>query len=234
MIDIITEKVTNTLEQISLVLLAGAVLMLLYALSKFLLGKPGQITMILQTTEEITLVYILNLLAYWWGMEKPFFRTPLPFLCHDGQIPALMRYAGQPLRELAEPVAQLLLLALVASGLHCLLPREKTGVLWFLLRIIAVLLILELYTLLNMWLAIVLPQGIAPYALWVLGSALGALMLLGSLRLLLGLVFGYFNPIIGAIFTFFLSNFLGRVLSRAVLTTALLLGLWMLAGWLVF
>lgn len=233
MIDSITEKVTNTLEQISLVLLAGAVLMLLHALSKFLLGKRGQITMIFQATGEITLVYILYFLAYWWGMEEPFFHTPLPFLCHDGPIPALMRYDGQPLRELAEPMAQLLLLSLVASGLHCLLPREKTGVLWFLLRIIAVLLILELYTLLDMWLATVLPQGIAPYALWILGCALGVLMLLGSLRLLVGLVIGNFNPIIGAIFTFFLSNFLGKVLSRAILTTVLLLGLWMLTGWLV-
>jgi hypothetical protein len=67
-----------------------------------------------------------------------------------------------------------------------------------------------------------LPQGLTQYAPTVLVVTLVALVLLGSLKLLTGIALAFLDPIIAALYTFFFSNYLGRQLARALVSTALL------------
>ena len=59
----------------------------------------------------------------------------------------------------------------------------------------------------------------------ILLGVLGVMLALGVLNLLLGLVLTVANPILGGIYAFFFSNLVGRQLTRAVGTTAVLTGL---------
>ena len=53
-------------------------------------------------------------------------------------------------------------------------------------------------------------------------SVLVAFLLMGIINFLLGLVLTATNPILGAIYTFFFSTLVGKQLSKAVFTTAIL------------
>ena len=49
-------------------------------------------------------------------------------------------------------------------------------------------------------------------------------LLLGLLKLVLGIFLTVVNPILGGIYTFFFSNLIGRQVSKSVLSTAILCG----------
>ena len=69
-----------------------------------------------------------------------------------------------------------------------------------------------------------LPQGIVLYAPVILLGILVLMLLTGALKFLLGLLLATVNPLIGALYTFFFANIIGKQVTRSVLTTALLSG----------
>ena len=50
------------------------------------------------------------------------------------------------------------------------------------------------------------------------------MLLTGALKLLLGLILSTVNPLIGALYTFFFANIVGKQVTRSVFTTAILAG----------
>ena len=56
----------------------------------------------------------------------------------------------------------------------------------------------------------------------ILLGILVAMLLLGVLKVFVGIALATINPIIGALYTFFFSSLVGKQLSKAVLTTILL------------
>jgi hypothetical protein len=58
----------------------------------------------------------------------------------------------------------------------------------------------------------------------VLVCSLVALILLGSMKILIGAALAFLNPILAALYAFFFSNFIGRSLAKAMVSTALLTG----------
>ena len=74
---------------------------------------------------------------------------------------------------------------------------------------------------LNTW----LPQGITEIAPLILLGVLVLLILLGSLKLIVGVTLFVANPVIGALYTFFFSNFIGRSLARSIISASLITAL---------
>jgi hypothetical protein len=70
-----------------------------------------------------------------------------------------------------------------------------------------------------------LPEGLLTWAPVVLLGLLVLMLLVGALKLLVGLVLSTVNPLIGALYTFFFANIIGKQISKAVLTTAILAGI---------
>ena len=58
----------------------------------------------------------------------------------------------------------------------------------------------------------------------ILLGILVLMLLTGALKFLLGLVLATVNPLIGALYTFFFANIVGKQITRSVLTTAILSG----------
>ena len=54
--------------------------------------------------------------------------------------------------------------------------------------------------------------------------AQASLILLGSMKVIVGAVLAFLDPIVAALYTFFFSNFIGRALAKAMVSTALLTG----------
>jgi hypothetical protein len=70
-----------------------------------------------------------------------------------------------------------------------------------------------------------LPETFLAWAPMILLGILVATLLLGALKLLVGIALATINPIIGVLYTFFFANMIGKQLTKSVLTTALLTAL---------
>ena len=67
-----------------------------------------------------------------------------------------------------------------------------------------------------------LPELLVTYAPIVLLVILAAMLLSGALNLILGMVIAMENPFLGAMYSFFFSNVIGKQLCKAVFTTFIL------------
>ena len=67
-----------------------------------------------------------------------------------------------------------------------------------------------------------LPQGLVTYAPTIVLGLLVLLLLVGALKIVVGAVLSTVNPLIGAFYTFFFATVVGKALSKALLTTAIL------------
>ena len=66
------------------------------------------------------------------------------------------------------------------------------------------------------------PQGFAEVAPTILIITLVVLVLLGSLKVFVGVALAFLDPIAAALYTFFFSNMIGRALARAMLSTLMI------------
>ena len=70
-----------------------------------------------------------------------------------------------------------------------------------------------------------LPEGLVTYAPVILLALLILMLLTGALKIVVGAVLSTVNPIIGGLYTFFFASVIGKQITKAVLTTAILSGL---------
>jgi hypothetical protein len=137
----------------------------------------------------------------------------------------LFSFVGTPFTAICSEVLDMLILAFLVNFVDRWLPRGKNIFVWLLMRIITVILAYVAYYLVVGILAQYVPEGIATYAPVVLVAVVILLLLTGALKIVVGAALTTVNPIIGALYTFFFANVIGKMITRAVLTTAILGGL---------
>ena len=77
-----------------------------------------------------------------------------------------------------------------------------------------------------------MPEMIVTYAPVVLLALLILMLLTGALKIIVGALMATVNPVIGALYTFFFANIIGKQIAKAVLTSAILAGLVILLRYL--
>jgi hypothetical protein len=113
------------------------------------------------------------------------------------------------------------ILAFLVNILDSLLPRGKNFFVWLPLRVITIVGAMVLHVL-ALWLMRLLPVDVMYYAPMVLLALLVLLLLVGSLKILVGAVLTTVNPIIGVLYTFFFANIVGKAVTKAVLTAGII------------
>ena len=103
--------------------------------------------------------------------------------------------------------------------------RGKKLLGWLLYRCLTVVLALVLHLIVTYLFTTYLPEGIVTYAPTVLLWLLIIMLAVGALKIVVGALLSTVNPIIGGLYTFFFATLIGKQLSKAVLTTALLSGI---------
>jgi len=89
-------------------------------------------------------------------------------------------------------------------------------------RVLSVALGMVAFSVANYLLTMFLPQGLLTWAPVILLGLLVVMLLVGALKGLMGAVLASVNPLIGFLYTFFFANVVGKMLTRAMLTTLLL------------
>ena len=200
--------------------------LLLGILGRMLLGRRSGANHALSSAVGILFIYAVTVAIYAfrpWNLEDLI--SPLPFTAFSGEYLVLFPLRSAELNSVCFELVSMLILAFLVNLLDSLLPQGKRVLGWYFLRFVTVILAMLAHLLVRWGIASYMPGVLLEYAPMILLGVLGVMLALGVLNLLLGLVLTVANPILGGIYAFFFSNLVGRQLTRAVGTTAVLTGL---------
>lgn len=202
--------------------IACAIILVLSFLGRMLFGKKSSLNHAVSSAIGILAVYILGVFLYGTSHVLSGLLTSLPFVAvRDGSL-ALFSFTAAPYAETCAMLVRMVVLAFLVNLLDTLLPKGKNLLSWLLFRLITVFLAVLCQALI-VWLSeMFLPATFIHYAPMVVLGILIAMLLLGALKIFVGIALATINPIIGALYTFFFSSLVGKQLSKAVLTTILL------------
>lgn len=197
--------------------------LILGVLGRIFLGKRSSLNNALSSVMGIVFLYALTIVIYTykpWNLEQ--LLSPLPFATFAGDYLILLPLRDALLPELCTEILSMVILAFLMNLLDTFIPRGKTIFSWYTLRFITIGLAMVFHLMIRWAIHTYLPEVLITYAPTVLLFLLAAMLLTGLLNLFLGLVLTAVNPLIGAMYTFFFSNVLGKQLTKAVFTTAIL------------
>lgn len=192
-------------------------------LGRVVLGKRSSLNHSVSSAMGILFVYALTVVVYTfdpYALSK--YLAPLPFVRFSGDVLHIFSFKGAAYAEVCREVLSMIILAFLVNLLDCWIPKGKKFGTWFINRVLTVLLAMVLHYLVKWTFNAFLPGVLVTYAPTIVLCILGAMLALGVANIILSLVLTVVNPIIGALYTFFFSNFLGKQISKAVFTTVIL------------
>ncbi len=198
--------------------------LLLSSLCRFIF-KKSQLNKAVSSAVEILCLYVINIVIYALGLHWELFLSPLPFVSMEKDLLTVFPILNAEFTAICQQVLRILIIAFLVNILNDFIPKGKNIFTWYFFRFLTVVLAVGANYLADILLSSVLPANFMEIAPTVLLVALVALILVGSLKLLTGVAIAAANPVIGALYTFFFSNLIGKELARSLVTTALLTGL---------
>lgn len=205
------------------ILYFAAASLILGILSRMVLGKRSSLNHSLSSAMGIFFIYAVTIVVYTfkpWNLEL--LLSPLPFVTFAGDYLIVLPITDAQLPALCTQILSLLILAFLVNLLDTLMPKGNSVLSWLLLRIFTVVLCMVLHLAVRWAFETYLPDVLVTYAPTVLLCLLVFMMVSGILNLILGLVIAVTNPFLGAMYTFFFSNVIGKQLSKAFFSTAIL------------
>ena len=158
----------------------------------------------------ILTVYVITVIVYAFqpaGLEK--LLTPLPFVTFVKEYLFVLPFHGTSFETLCGQILALLILAFLVNLMDSVLPEGESPITWFLSR----------------FLSVVLAMGLHLAANWAINKYLPTLLVYHAPAVLLvGIFLTVVNPVLGALYTFFFSSHIGKQLTKSVLSTAILCG----------
>lgn len=213
----------DLVSAVKFIAVVAAGFLLLGFLGRVAMGKRSDLNHAVSSAVGILFIYGLTVVIYSFGvtlLEQ--FLSPLPFVSISGDYLTLLDFKGAELPDICYHVLSMIILAFLINLLDTWIPKGEKVFVWYLLRFATVVLAMVLHAIVSWALATYLPDVLVTYAPMILLGVLALMLLLGILKVVLGLVLTVVNPILGAIYAFFFSSMIGKQLSKAVLTTLIL------------
>lgn len=196
--------------------IAGSILRLIF-------GKRATAVRSVTTALGILVAYMVSHLIIMGGSPLAQYLAALPFVHFNGSIIQVFSLSNLASQEFAYHLVNLILLAFLFGLMDDLLPTGKNVFVWLLLRCVSILVSYVGFILLNLLFTRILPGFILQYAPVILIALLALFLAVTVFKWLIGLILGVSGgPILGAIYTFFISNIVGKQLTKSALTSGIL------------
>lgn len=210
-------------QAVRFMLLFAAGSLVMGVLSRIILGKRSSLNHSLSAAVGILFIYALTVVVYTfkpWNLHG--LLSPLPFVSFTGEYLVVLPITDLQFPALCSELLSLVILAFLVNLLDSLMPKGKNVLGWYLLRFFTVVGSMLLHYAVRTALRTYLPEVLVTYAPAVLLGLLVFMLLSGVLNLVLGAVITVANPFLGAMYTFFFSSVIGKQLSKAIFTSAVL------------
>ncbi len=195
-------------------------------ISRVVLGKRSSLNHSLSSVMAVVFLYAATIVIYTfqpWNLE--ILLSPLPFVTFSEHYLIILPITDLQFTALCTQVLSLLILAFLINLVDTLLPAGEGIFSWLLLRLITLLCCFMLHLLVHWAFRTYLPEVLVTYAPVILLLILLALLLSGVVSLVFGLVIAITNPFLGAMYSFFFSNIVGKQISKAIFTSAVICGI---------
>jgi len=211
------------------VLYFAAASLILGTISRVVLGKRSSLNHSLSSAMAILFLYAMTIVIYTfkpWNLEL--LLSPLPFATFSEHYLIILPLTDLQFPVLCTQVLSLIILAFLINLVDTLLPPGENLISWLLMRLITVLASFGLHLAASWAFRTYLPDLLVDYAPMILLILLAMMLLSGFLTLVLSLMIAVTSPFLGAMYSFFFSNIVGKQLSKAVFTSGVLCGIFYL------
>ena len=195
---------------------------LLGTVGRFAFGKRSALNHSVSSAISILFVYAVTVVLYSMGARYQAFIAPLPFVSFSGTEMTLFRFSGSDYTVICTQLLSMIILAFLANLFDGILPKGKKLIGWLFYRCLTVFLAMVAHLAVDWLFTTYLPQGLVTYAPTIVLGLLLLLLAVGALKIVIGALLATVNPLIGAFYTFFFATIVGKALSKAILTTAIL------------
>lgn len=199
-------------------------LLLIALVGRFVFGKRSTLCRAVSSAIGILFIYAITVILADSGAQFQKFLAPLPFVTYAGESMVLFSFQAD-YTVVCSQLLSMIILAFLMNLADALLPVGKKFFGWILFRCLSLVIALVLHLVVSYLLTSLLPEGLITYAPVILLGILILMLLTGALKFLVGLVLTTVNPLIAALYTFFFANFVGKQITKAILTTAIMAGL---------
>ncbi len=207
------------------ILYFAAASLILGVIGRIALGKRSSLNHSLSSAIGILFLYALTIVCYTfkpWNLSSPL--SNLPFVTFAGDYLIVLPITDTQFSAVCTEILSLLILAFLVNLADTFMPKGKSVPGWYFLRFLTALLSLGLHIVVSWAFRTYLPEALVAYAPTILLIVLAVLLFSGIVSLILGLMIAIANPFLGAMYSFFFSNVVGKQLSKAVFTTVILCG----------
>lgn len=201
-----------------------AALLVLAVVGRFVFGKRSALILAVSSAIGILFVYAVTILLGSAGEDLQKFIAPLPFVTIENDTMYLFNFQSD-YTVVCTQILSMIILSFLMNLADGWLPTGKRLLGWVFFRCLGVIIALLLHLVVTGVLTNLLPEGLITYAPTILLGILILMLLTGALKFLVGLVLTTVNPLIAALYTFFFANVVGKQITKAILTTAILAGL---------
>ena len=194
-------------------------------IGRFVFGKRSALNYSISSAISILFVYAATIVLYSLGARYQKFIAPLPFVSFTGTQMQLFSFAGSNYTIVCSQLLSMVILAFLSNLFEGILPKGKHFIGWLFFRCLGIVLGMAAHLVVTSLFNTYLPEGIVTYAPTILLALLVLLLLVGALKIVVGALLATVHPLIGAFYTFFFATVVGKALSKAILTTAILSGI---------
>lgn len=187
-----------------------------------LLGKRSSLHHALSAAIGIVCLYVLGAAVYCLKPEWSRLLTSLPFLSVSGDSMVIFPIREAAFSAICTQLLRMTILAFLINLLESWFPQGKGLIAWYALRFatLAAALVLQYAV---FWLVdTYVPETVLRFAPAILIVLLLSSIIIGALKLLVGLFLATVNPLIAGLYAFFFINSTGKLLSRSAFTALLL------------
>lgn len=203
-----------------LILLAGS--LFFGVLGRFIFGKRSNVSSAISSAIGILFIYAVTVVLRSTGAVAPQYIAPLPFINIQADTLYLFHFKGADYTEICSNLLSMVILAFTVNLADSWLPKGKNLFTWLFFRVLTVAIAYALHLVVVFLFTQYLPEGIVIYAPTVLLALMVIMLLTGALKILVGALLVAVNPIIGGLYTFFFATIVGKMVSKAMLTTLLI------------
>ena len=206
--------------------------LILGVLGRLVLGKRSSLNHSLSSSMAILFVYAVTIVVYTfkpWNLES--FLSPLPFVTFAGDYLIVLPIHDTQFPALCTEILSLVILAFLINLLDTAIPTGNSVLGWYLLRFLTIILCMALHFVSCWAFETYLPDVLVTYAPMILLALLVFMVFSGVISLVLGAILTLNSPFLGAMYTFFFSNIIGKQISKAIFSTAILCLVFFLMGY---
>lgn len=201
----------------------AAISLILGVMGRLVLGKRSSLNLSVSSAMGILFIYALTVVIYTFHPWKlDYLLSPLPFATFSDHYLIIHPITDLQFTALCTELLSLVILSFLINLVDTLLPDGEGIFNWILLRLITVLGCFALHLAVHWALRTYLPEVLATYAPTILLGTLVIMLLSGVVSLLFGLVIAITNPFLGAMYSFFFSNLVGKQISKSMFTSGVI------------